>query len=66
MIDLEKLEQESLAGRWQEHRRFCLELAVRMGAPTSQKAIELAERLGHYVLNGMNVTKQTDEREQDK
>ena len=49
---LEKLEKQDLANRWQRHRWACLKLAVKLGATSAEQAIEIAEKLGVYILSG--------------
>jgi hypothetical protein len=49
---LEKLEAEELVARWQRHRELCLEMAIRLGATSPERAIEMAEELSRYILNG--------------
>jgi hypothetical protein len=56
MADLEKLEQEELISRWQKHRMFCLELAVKFGATYTEQAIEMAEEFSKYILIGKQKT----------
>jgi hypothetical protein len=49
---LEKLEKQDLANRWQRHREDCLKLAAKLGATSAEQAIEIAEKLGAYILSG--------------
>jgi hypothetical protein len=47
-----QLEREELSSRWQRHRMFCLKLAAKLGATTPEEAVEMAEALSTYILNG--------------
>lgn len=49
---LKKAEADDLAHAWQRHRAQCLDMAIRIGVPTAEQAIELAEKLGEYILRG--------------
>jgi hypothetical protein len=57
MIDedrLRELEKEDLVNRWQLHRQRCLGIAVKLGATSPEQAIEFAEKIGSYILNGVS------------
>ena len=49
---LKKVEADDLVHAWQRHRTQCLEMAIKIGVQTAEEAVELAEKLGAYILRG--------------
>lgn len=55
MIDkeiLERINKDDLNAAWQSHRKFCLELSIKLGATDVEKAITMANELSVYILGG--------------
>jgi hypothetical protein len=51
---LKELERRDLVSRWQRHRAECLKLAIKAGATSPGNIIEIAEKLGAYILQGVD------------
>jgi hypothetical protein len=49
---LKRLDADDRVHAWQHHRERCLDLAVKLGATSPEQAIEMAEKLGEYILRG--------------
>lgn len=48
---VKELDRRELETRWQQHRKVCLEMAIKLGATSPEQAIEYAEKLGNtYIL----------------
>lgn len=58
-------ESRVLRESWQRHRMFCLKLAVKAGG-SGERAIELADMFGVYILTRSELQKQAEASEASK